>query len=102
MIKHQSISRIVSKNRVKSAFALILSAVIFIFVLASVVIGLLTIPDNITPERGRRVFMLFTVNSNLVAAAGAICILPYAVDSLRNRWYRLPKWVDRLLYCGTQ
>ena len=101
MIKHQSISRIVSKNRVKSAFALILSAVIFIFVLASVVIGLLTIPDNITPERGRRVFMLFTVNSNLVAAAGAICILPYAVDSLRNRWYRLPKWVDRLLYCGT-
>ena len=101
MIKHQSISRIVSKNRVKSAFALIMSAVIFIFVLASVVIGLLTIPDNITPERGRRVFMLFTVNSNLVAAAGAICVLPYAVDSLRNRWYRLPKWVDRLLYCGT-
>lgn len=100
-MKRYSVSRIVFKNKVRSAFALILSAVIFLFVLASVVIGLLTTPSTITPERGSRVFMLFTVNSNLVAAAGAICVLPYAVDGLRNRWHRLPKWVDRLLYCGT-
>lgn len=101
MIKRQPVSKIVMKNRVRSIFALILSVVIFVFVLASVVIGLLTTPSTITPERGSRVFMLFTVNSNLVAAAGAICVLPYAVDGLRNRWHRLPKWVDRLLYCGT-
>lgn len=101
MIKRQPVSKIVMKNRVRSIFALILSAFIFIFVLASVVIGLLTTPSTITPERGSRVFMLFTVNSNLVAAAGAICVVPYAIDGLRNRWHRLPKWVDRLLYCGT-
>ena len=101
MIKRQPVSKIVMKNRVRSIFALILSVVIFVFVLASVVIGLLTTPSTITPERGSRVFMLFTVNSNLVAAAGAICVVPYAVDGLRNRWHRLPKWVDRLLYCGT-
>lgn len=101
MIKRQPVSKIVMKNRVRSIFALILSVVIFVFVLASVVIGLLTAPSTITPERGSRVFMLFTVNSNLVAAAGAICVVPYAIDGLRNRWHRLPKWVDRLLYCGT-
>ncbi|MGN1190793.1 MAG: hypothetical protein ACI4SL_10415 [Candidatus Ornithospirochaeta sp.] len=101
MIKRQPVSKIVMKNRVRSIFALILSVVIFVFVLASVVIGLLTTPSTITPERGSRVFMLFTVNSNLVAAAGAICVVPYAIDGLRNRWHRLPKWVDRLLYCGT-
>ena len=100
-MKRHPISRIVLRNKVRSAFALILSVTIFIFVLASVVIGLLTTPSSITPERGSRVFMLFTVNSNLVAAAGAICVLPYAVDGLRNRWHRIPKWVDRLLYCGT-
>lgn len=101
MRKKQPLSRIIFKNRARSAFAFVLSAIIFVFVLASVVIGLLTTPDDITPERGSRVFMLFTVNSNLVAAAGAVCIIPYAVDGLKNRWHRIPKWVDRLLYCGT-
>lgn len=81
--------------------ALVMSAVVFACTFIGVVQGLLAIPSELTPERGGKIFKLFTVNSNLVAALGAGAMIPYAVDGVKKMRYSIPKWVTRLHFAGT-
>lgn len=66
-----------------------------------VVQGLLAIPSELTPERGAKIFKIFTVNSNLVAALGAGAMIPFTIDGVKKMRYSIPKWVTRLHYAGT-
>lgn len=81
--------------------ALVMSSAVFFCTFIGVVQGLLTLPSELTPERGGKVFKLFTVNSNLVAALGAGAMIPFAVDGVKKLRYSIPKWVTRLHFAGT-
>ena len=81
--------------------ALVASSLVFVCTFIGVVQGLLAIPSELTPERGGKIFKLFTVNSNLVAALGAGAIIPYAIDGVKKMRYSVPKWVTRLHFAGT-
>lgn len=82
-------------------FALVMSSLVFACTFIGVVQGLLAIPTALTPERGGKIFKLFTVNSNLVAALGAGAMIPFAVDGVKKMRYSIPKWVTRLHFAGT-
>lgn len=81
--------------------AMVMSSVVFACTFIGVVQGLLAIPSELTPERGAKIFKLFTVNSNLVAALGAGAMIPFAIDGVKKLRYSIPKWVTRLHYAGT-
>lgn len=87
--------------RLRCIFALIASSLVFVCTFIGVVQGLLAIPSELTPERGAKIFKLFTVNSNLVAAIGAGAMIPFAYDGVKKMRYSLPKWVTRLHFAGT-
>lgn len=87
--------------RLRCIMALAMSSLVFACTLIGVVQGLLAIPSELTPERGGKIFKLFTVNSNLVAALGAGAMIPFAVDGVKKLRYSIPKWVTRLHYAGT-
>ena len=87
--------------RTRCILALVMSLVVFFCTFIGVVQGLLAIPSELTPERGGKIFKLFTVNSNLVAALGAGAMVPFAVDGVKKLRYCIPKWVTRLHYAGT-
>ena len=101
MNKKYPVTYVIRKKQFKSIIGSLLCLTLIILTISSIIIGAMEKPSDITPERGERIFMLFTVNSNLVSLASAICTLPYCIDGIKNKWHRLPKWVDRLLYCGT-
>lgn len=82
-------------------FALVTSSLVFVCTFIGVIQGLLAIPSELTPERGAKIFKLFTVNSNLVAAIGAGAMIPFAIDGVKKMRYSIPKWVTRLHYAGT-
>lgn len=86
---------------VRCILALIMSALVFAGTFIGVVQGLLAIPTELTPERGGKIFKLFTVNSNLVAALGAGAIIPFTIDGVKKMRYSLPKWVTILHFAGT-
>lgn len=86
---------------VRCIFALVTSSLVFACTFIGVVQGLLAIPTDLTPERGGKIFKLFTVNSNLVAAIGAGATIPFAFDGIKKMRYSIPKWVTRLHFAGT-
>lgn len=85
----------------RCVLALIMSSLVFFCTFVGVVQGLLAIPSELTPERGGKIFKLFTVNSNLVAALGAGAMIPFTIDGVKKMRYSIPKWVTRLHYAGT-
>lgn len=85
----------------RCVLALVMSTLVFACTFIGVVQGLLAIPSELTPERGGKIFKLFTVNSNLVAALGAGAVIPFAVDGVKKMRYSIPKWVTRLHFAGT-
>lgn len=87
-------------NRRQCLCALISAAVVVVCVCIGVTLNLTMIYadyDNV----GIRSFCLFTVNSNILAAAGMMQVFPYALDGLRKNNYHLPNWVVVFLYTGT-
>ena len=62
--------------------------------------GLIEDPSVLTPERGSQLFKLFTVNSNLFSAIGAVLMIPYAVEGIRKKHFTYPKWIQLIQYSG--
>ena len=85
MNKKFPVSYVTRKKQLKSIIGALLCAAIIIMTIASIIMGAMERPNDITPERGERIFMLFTVNSNLVSLAGAICMFPYCIDGIKNK-----------------
>lgn len=49
---------------------------------------------------GNTTFRYFTILSNLLSAAGAMFMIPYAVEGIRKKRFTLPGWVSRFQYAG--
>ena len=78
-------------------FASVLTSACCIYAVAG---GLIQDPSSIHPERGNRLFRLFTVNSNVFAALGAIMMIPFAVEGIRKKRFAYPKWLQILQQSG--
>ena len=82
--------------------ALIGGSIVAVFTFAAVIMGILEAPTELTPERGGPiVFHLFTVNSNLLSAVGAFFMVPFAVEGIQKKQFRVPKWIMVLQHSGT-
>ena len=85
----------------RSLTALAASVLVVVFTFRAVAGGLIQNPNAVTPERGERLYRLFTVNSNTLAANGASFMVPYAIAGVRKMRLSFPRWVILLQYSGT-
>ena len=93
---------LIALQRRRSLVALVGGLIVSFFTFAAVIMGILEAPTALTPERGGTiVFHLFTVNSNLLSGVGAFLMLPYAVEGIQKKQFRVPKWIMVLQYSGT-
>ena len=92
---------IIQLYRFRSVIALAASVCVVVFTFRAVVGGLITNPNEVTPERGANLYKLFTVNSNTLSALGAAFLVPYAIEGVRRRRFSFPKWVLLVQYSGT-
>ena len=85
---------IVNLNKGRSRRALLAAAATsvctFIAVVEEVVVNL----DH------ESAFHYFTVLSNLLSAAGAMLMLPYAVEGIRKKRFTFPRWISLFQYAG--
>ena len=88
-------------NRRKCLLTLVFSAAVVICVIVGVVMNLTTLYDEDFDHMGIETFCMFTVNSNILMGIAMFLTLPYTVDGLRNRYFRLPDWLVRLLFVAT-
>lgn len=87
-------------NQRHSMVALIAGLVVSVCAFFAIAGGLIEAPSGVTPERGSNLYHLFTVNSNTLAAFGAVLMVPYAVEGIRNKKFILPKWIAMFQYAG--
>lgn len=93
--------KIQSVNRGKCLITLLFSAAVVVCVCVGVVMNLTTLYDENFDHMGIRTFCMFTVNSNILMGISMFLTLPYTVDGLRNRYFRLPDWLVTLLFVTT-
>ena len=92
----------INLQRSRSLIALIGGSIVSAFTFVAIILGILETPTALTPERGGTiVFHLFTVNSNLLSAIGAFLMIPFAVEGIKKKQFRVPKWIMVLQYSGT-
>ena len=84
----------------RSIVALIASTIVFVVSLAAIAGGLLNSHIYQQLDPGYSLFHYFTVNSNLLSAAGAAFLIPYAVEGIRKKRFVFPKWVSLFQYSG--
>ena len=83
---------------VNSWINLIFSIIIVALVFISIVINLLSTPNEIVEEVGVKTFRMFTVLSNMLVGAASAMTIPFAVDGIRQRNYHLPRWIVTLTF----
>ena len=62
--------------------------------------NLTTAADENFDHMGLRTFCMFTVNSNILAAAAMAMVIPYTMDGLRTHNYYLPRWIVDVAYAA--
>ena len=80
--------------------AFISATVVVVCVCIGVTMNLTTLADENFDHMGLRTFCMFTVNSNILAAASMAMVIPYTLDGLRRHDYYLPRWIVNLVYMG--
>lgn len=93
-------SYVIDLQRGRSIIAFIACTIVFIFCSYAVIGGLIEDPTDLQPERRGALFHLFTVNSNVFSALGAIMMIPYAVEGIRRKHFTYPKWIQIIQYSG--
>ena len=88
-------------NRRKCLLTLLFSSVTVVCVCVGVVMNLTTLHDEDFDHMGLGTFCMFTVNSNILAGISLFLAVPYSIDGLRNRFFRLPDWLVTLLFVTT-
>ncbi len=91
---------LINLTRHHSRVALIASTVVAFCTFTAVFEGLLVNPEELALQKGESLFMLFTVNSNMLSAFGAAFLIPYAVEGIRNKRFVFPKWIAMFQYSG--
>ena len=92
--------RVMKATRRQCRLALVSALVVVVCVCIGVTMNLTTIYDENFDHMGLRTFCMFTVNSNILAAAAMAMVIPYTLDGLRKHNYHLPRWIVVLVYAG--
>ena len=82
--------------RTRSIIALIVGIGVLCCTISAVAWGLYR---NVAGEEN--LFHYFTVLSNLLAAVGAVLMIPYAAEGIREKRFLVPKWVVLFQFSGT-
>ena len=85
---------IVNLSQVRSRRALLAALAVSVCTFVAVVEMVIM---NIDKESA---FHYFTVVSNLLSAAGAMLMLPYAVEGIRRKRFTFPRWISLFQYAG--
>ena len=85
---------IINLNTVRSRRALI-SAII-----VSVCTFIAVVNNALDPTYTESSFHYFTTISNLISAAGAMFMIPYAVEGIRRKRFTMPRWISLFQYAG--
>ena len=92
--------RVMKITRRQCLLAMISAMVVVICVCIGVTMNLTTVADENFDHMGLRTFCMFTVNSNILAAASMAMVLPYTLDGMRTHNYHLPRWIVDLVYAA--
>ncbi len=92
--------RVMKRTRRQCMLALISALVVVVCVCIGVTMNLTTFEDENFDHMGLRTFCMFTVNSNILAAAAMAMVIPYTMDGLRTHNYHMPRWIVDLVYMG--
>ena len=92
--------RVMKATRRQCQLALFSALVVVVCVCIGVTMNLTTIYDENFDHMGLRTFCMFTVNSNILAAAAMAMVIPYTLDGLRKHNYHMPRWIVVLVYAG--
>ena len=92
--------RVMKATRRQCMLALLSALVVVVCVCIGVTMNLTTIYDENFDHMGLRTFCMFTVNSNILAAASMAMVIPYTLDGLRKHNYHMPRWIVVLVYAG--
>ena len=85
-------------DREQCIISLICAAIVVVCVCIGVVMNLTTLEDENFDHMGLGTFCMFTVNSNILVGVGMFLTIPYAIDELRKKSYRVPDWLVTLLF----
>ena len=86
-------------DRLRNVIALLLCIIIIVAVLVSQVQGILRAKSIYEHEESY--FRLFTTLSNIFALICNFIMLTYAIDGLRKKRFKLPKWAVLVYFSGT-
>ena len=92
--------RVMKVTRRECLLAMISALVVVVCVCIGVTMNLTTVADENFDHMGLRTFCMFTVNSNILAAAAMAMVIPYTMDGLRTHNYYLPRWIVDVVYAG--
>ena len=90
----------ISLYKRRSVVALIAGITVFVVSLAAIAGGLSVSYIHRQTDATYSLFHYFTVNSNLLSAAGAAFMIPYALEGIRKKRFVFPKWVSLFQYSG--
>ncbi|MBP5631754.1 MAG: hypothetical protein J6Y21_03220 [Clostridia bacterium] len=92
--------RVMKITRRECLLAMFSALIVVVCVCIGVTMNLTTIADENFDHMGLRTFCMFTVNSNILAAAAMAMVIPYTMDGLRTHNYYLPRWIVDVVYAG--
>ena len=92
--------RVMQHTRRQCLLALFSALCVVVFVCVGVTMNLTTLYDENFDHMGLRTFCMFTVNSNILAAAAMAMVIPYTLDGLRTHNYHMPRWIVVLVCAG--
>lgn len=85
---------IININTVRSRRALISAIIVSVCTFVAVV------NNALDPTYTESSFHYFTTISNLISAAGAMFMIPYAVEGIRRKRFTMPRWISLFQYAG--
>jgi len=92
--------KVMKHTRRQCLLALFSALCVVVCVCIGVTMNLTTLQDENFDHMGLRTFCMFTVNSNILAAAAMAMVIPYTLDGLRKHNYHMPRWIVVLVYAG--
>ena len=93
-------NRVMKLTKRECLLAMFSALVVVVCVCIGVTMNLTTVADENFDHMGIRTFCMFTVNSNILAAAAMAMVIPYTMDGLRTHNYYLPRWIVDVVYAG--
>jgi len=88
-------------NKMRCIAGLVICATVIILVSIVLVLNIIDFFREGTPESGISTLKMFTTISNIMSLVVSFGCIPYQIDGLRKNKYKLPNWIEILMYIGT-